>query len=475
MSSTDILSHNREIAGSSHPMINRINRFLASAGFIIVVMLLTAISNMFSMELAVYSIFTVAVVYICVFGADLLPLMPIFICCYIAPSVNNNPGRNEQSVFASEQGGIYIACLAGLIAASLIYRVIRDRRSFFSKKHRLLPGMLILLGAYLLSGLGSSGYTDTAPNNLFFALLQGASILLPYLLFSGGVNWKEVRKDYFAWIGFCIGGLLMCQILWIYLSTDVVIDGIIHRDRIYTGWGMYNNMGGMLAMMIPFAFYLATKYHKGWIGTVVGSAFLICVLLTCSRSSILTGSAIYLICVILMLYYARNRKGNTIAVITFVCATLLVLILFHKPIFRLFSDLLNRGLDPSSRDTIYKEGLELFKQYPVFGGSFFSPGYEPWEWSTASGFTSFFPPRWHNTIIQLLASCGIVGLAAYLLHRVQTVRLLLRSPSKENTFIACSLLVLVVCSMFDCHFFNIGPTIFYAMALAFAENCHTEK
>ncbi len=472
MSLNDMMTHNRETAESRHPVLNRINDFLVSPKFIVTIMFLTVVSNLFSMELAVYSIFTVAIVYTCLFGRDLLPLMPIFICCYIAPSVSNNPGRNEQSVFFPDHGGIYVLCLAGLIVAALVYRIVRFRHSFFHKKCRLLPGILLLSGAYILSGLGIPGYRDTAPNNLLFAFAQSASIVFPYLLFAQGVDWKNARKDYFAWIGFCIGGVLMLQILWIYLSTNVVVDGIIHRGQIYTGWGMHNNLGGMLAMMIPFAFYLATKYHKGWLGTVVGSAFLICVLLTCSRSSILTGTAVYLICVVLMLYYARNRKGNTIAVITFICVTALILLLFHRPILRLFSDLLNRGLDPSSRDTIYKEGLALFKKYPIFGASFFSPGYKPWDWSTSAVFSSFFPPRWHNTIIQLMASCGIAGLGSYLLHRVQTVRMLLRHPSKENTFIACSVLTLVVCSLFDCHFFNIGPTLFYAMALAFAENCH---
>lgn len=475
MSSTDMLSQDEVPAMRGGPLINRINRFLATPEYIVVIALLTVLSNILSMELIVYSIFTMVFVYVCIWGGDVLPLMPIFVCCYIAPSTANNPGRNEQSVFFAGHGGIYIACLGGLIAAAVIYRVIRDRRTFFNKKYKLLIGMLILLGAYLLGGLGSPGYRDTAAKNLLIALLEGGSIIVPYFLFSGGVNWKEVRKDYFAWIGFCLGGVLMCQILWAYLTADVVIDGVIHRGNIYTGWGIHNNLGGMLAIMIPFAFYLATKYHRGWIGTVVGSAFLIGVVLSCSRNAIITGSAIYLVCVILMLYYARNRKGNTIAIVTCICVTVLTLTIFHRQILTLFSDLLDQGLSPNSRDSIYYEGLKLFAQHPIFGVSFFSPGYEPWGWSTTAGFTGFFPPRWHNTIIQLLASCGIVGLGAYLFHRVQTVCLFLRGHSKEKTFIGCSMLVLLICSMFDCHFFNIGPTMFYAMALAFMENCPGSK
>lgn len=450
--------------------LQRFHRFLLSPQYIALIMVLAAAANLFSLEVAVYTVYTLLAVYICVFSAELLPLMPIVICCYIVPSIGNNPGKNEASIFSPDRYGIYILCLGVVILGSLLYRAIRDRSRFFTKKRYLMPGLLALAAAYLLSGIGSQAYPDSLGKNLLFALLQSAALILPYFLFSATMEPTRLRKDFFAWMGFGVGIVLSIQILYTYLTRDIIIDGVIHRSHIYTGWGMYNNMGGLLAMMIPFAFYLATKYHRGWLGTVVGSGFFVCVLLTCSRSSILTGLAAYLVCVTLMLYYARNRKGNTIAVIVFVGCALLALILFHRQILRLFSDLLELRFDPNSRDSIYYKGLELFTQAPVFGSSFFSPGFLPWDFSEVAGFSNFFPPRWHNTVIQLLASCGVVGIAAYLLHRVQTVKLFLRRPCKETTFIACSMLVLLIASLFDCHFFNIGPTMFYSMALAFAEN-----
>lgn len=453
---------------------NRINRFLATPPFVIGLMLLTGVANLFSLELAAYTVFSAVAVYTCLFANDLLALTPLFICCYLTPSAGNNPGRNAQSVF-SGGSGIYFACLGALMAIALIIRVIRDRRRFFGKKRRLLGGMLVLLGAYLLSGVGSADYGTVAGKNLLFALVQGAAIILPYWILSGGIDWKHVRRDYFAWVGFSAGGILVLQILWIYLGGNVVIDGIIQRKQIYTGWGMYNNMGVMLAMMIPYAFCLATKYRRGWIGTVVGSVFLLCVLLSCSRSSILAASGIYAVCVFLMLHYARNRRHNTLALVIFISAAVLIGVLFHDQLLRLFSDLLGRGLDPSSRDDIYKEGLALFGQNPVFGSTFYPPDYQPWDFSTVDAFSGIFPPRWHNTVIQLLASCGIVGLVAYGLHRVQTVRLFWKQMDKENAFVGCSLLVLLVGSLFDCHFFNIGPTLLYSVALAFAEYSPEDK
>ena len=450
---------------------DQINRFLATPQYVVLVAALALFSNMFCLELPVYTVFTALCVYICLWGYDLLPMLPLVLCSYIAPSVQNNPGRNDSSVFSGITG-IYIAVLGGLIAISCAYRVIRDRKNFFGRKYKLLPGMLLLSVTYLLSGIGSRDYGENLSRNLFFAFLQGVSVCLPYLLFSGGVNWKKVRKDYFSWIGLSMGGALLFQIFWIYLTADVIVDGVINRDRIYTGWGIHNNLGGMLAMMIPFAFYLATKYRKGWIGTVIASVFLLGTILSCSRNAMLTGSAIYFIGNVLMLYYARNRKGNTIAALACMCVAAVTVILFHQQLLYLFSALISIGLDPNSRDSIYIQGMQLFFKYPAFGGSFFSTEFSPWGWSTTEAFTAFFPPRWHNTLVQMLASCGIVGFVAYLLHRIQSFHLILYKHNKEKTFIGCSILALLVCSLFDCHFFNIGPTLFYSAALAFCENCH---
>lgn len=460
----------------SSSFADKVDYFMTSPGYIMLIMALTAISNLFGAELVVYSVFVLILVYLCLLGKDLLPVMPLVICCYLAPSVRNNPGRNPASVFSLNHGGIYMIVLAVITAAALLYRMIRDRKTIFGKKRILLGGMLILSAAYLLGGIGSKHYIGHALQSIFFALLNSAAITLPYLLFCGTVRWDRARKDYLAWIGFGVGCLLLLEISWIYLTGNVIRNGIIERSTIFTGWGMYNNIGATLAMMIPFPFYIATKYRKGWIGAIAGSLFLVGVMLTCSRASILCGGGIYFICVVLMLYFANNRRANTFTVAIFLGGIFALVMFFGKPLLNLFSSLLDQGLDPSNRDTIYMDGFKLFAKYPLFGGSFFSTEYAPWGWSTNKAFTSIFPPRWHNTLVQLLASCGIAGFAAYSLHRWQTLKLFLGSRDPGKIFIACSIIVLLTTSLFDCHFFNIGPVLFYSMALAFAENItETEK
>ena len=449
-------------------VFHKINIFLTTPFYIGIIMLLTLLSNFFGIELWVYSIFVLILVYQCICGDNLLPILPILIACYIAPSKQNNPGRNPDSVFLGGASGTWLICLAVLAAAALIYRIIRDRKRFFRLRRKLLPSLLLLAATYFTAGIGSNGYTANAGRSLLFATANTAALILPYLLLSDSFA-GSARKDYLAWTGFGIGCVLLGEILYIFLTGSIIQNGAIHRSAIYTGWGMYNNIGAMLAMMIPFPFYLATKYRRGWLGTLVASIFLIGVLFTCSRASILCGCGIYFTCVVLMLYYTPNSRANTLALILFMGGLCVMLIAFSRPLLSLFEPLLDKGLDPSNRDYIYRDGLRLFAKYPIFGGSFFSTEYTPWGWSTVQEFTQFLPPRWHNTFIQMMASCGIVGLLAYLIHRVQTVLFLLRYRTPEKIFTYASLLVLLACSLFDCHFFNLGPVLFYSAALAFAE------
>ena len=124
----------------------------------------------------------------------------------------------------------------------------------------------------------------------------------------------------------------------------------------------------------------------------------------------------------------------------------------------------------SKRDLLFINGMKQFLQNPIFGGTFYPQEYIPWDWAELEAFSSFFPPRWHNTLVQIAASCGAVGLAAYALHRFQTVVLFIKERSTEKLFIGIYVAALLLASLLDCHFFNIGPVLVYSMALAFAEN-----
>lgn len=447
---------------------NRIDRFLHTPYYIIAIAVLSLAAHVFSAELAVYAIFTAVVAYMGFWGNDLLPATPLFLFCYILPSAANNPGLNEASTFSGAKG-LFLLGLGATMVCSLIVFLIRKRKTFFSVRRRLLPGMLVLCLSYLLSGIGSAAYPTYLKQNLLYCGLQCACICVPYLLLSGGVQWNSARKDYLSWVGVCGGGLLLLELLWCYVAGDVVVNGSIVRTEIYTGWGMYNNIGAMLGMMLPFTFSLALIHKKGFLGFLLGGVFLAGILLTSSRAGILAGGFIFCVCLVLLIRYVQNRKLLLLILLGLAAICLIGCFVMRETLMALFSDIVQRGLEPHSRDEIYKEGMQLFQQAPILGNSFFSPGYVPWDFSEVDAFSSLIPPRWCNTVVQLLASAGLVGLAAYLYHRVDTLVLFWKQRRQSSNFILCSVTVLLITSLLDCHFFNLGPVLFYSASLAFAE------
>ena len=165
--------------------------FLYKPAYLLLCWALTVFANVFGAELFTYTCFVLIFLYLCLLGRDLLPMMPLAVCAYIAPSRNSNPGLRNDSLFAFSNGGLYILILAAILVAALVYRLIRDpelgRSAFFKCKRTLLPGMLALAAGYLLSGLGSQQLATIGTKNLLFSLLQGASILLFYVVLTGGV------------------------------------------------------------------------------------------------------------------------------------------------------------------------------------------------------------------------------------------------------------------------------------------------
>lgn len=453
--------------------------FLRSPLYIVSLGLLTVISNLLGLDILLYSLFVLVMIGVCLFGDDLLPLMPMAVLCYIAPSAHNNPGHadNTGSIFYPGNGGIYLLILAAALLAAMVFRLVTDPdfggAKFLKADRKLLKGMLLLGGAYLLSGIGMEGYLDIAGKNLLFAFLQMVAITALYYLFSGGIKWDRAPKDYLAWIGMVAGFVIIPQLLENYLSGRIFMEGTgtMDRELIYTGWGMHNNMGGMMAMMLPFCFYLAEHKKPAWVYHGSATVLFGGVILSCSRTAMIVAAAIYCFCAFTLLKGNADRKAAVRVYMVAAAVVLAVVVVFFHKLLDIFALFFEELFIMSERDNLLSFGIKQFLHDPIFGGSFFPQGeYVPWDWSTAEAFTSFFPPRWHNTLVQIGASCGVVGLAAYAFHRVQTVKLLTKTTAPEKHYVAMYMGVLLVCSLLDCHFFNLGPVLFYSMALAFAEH-----
>ena len=459
------------------PLCKGFDEFLRTPSYFVLLGFLTVFSVMRSLELVTYTVFILIGLFVVLLGSDLLPLMPLFILSYITPSPHNNPGLEENTVFSGPQG-IYLFTLAGIFAICLVLRLCLDpvlgKKAFLKTKRALLPGILVLGAGYLLAGAFSGYYTANGWRNALFGCIQFFSVGLLYFLLTGGVRWEKAPKEYLAWCAVCVGLVIVGQLMHIYHVNHVIKNGFILRERIYSGWGNYNNIGALLTMTIPFAFQLSCRKKQAWVFELIALLLMGGVIMTCSRGSILVAVAVYTGTCGLMLYKSLGARSFRYIHIAVLVLAVLAVFFFRRELLNLFKSMLDRGLDPGGRETLYAEGWKQFTRFPIFGGSFFPVDFDVYGFSSVENFTAIFPSRWHNTVIQLLASCGIVGLLAYGFHRYQTVRMMLKNPTVGKAFISISLLALLTTSLLDCHFFNVGPVLFYSMALAFAEKANTQ-
>ena len=485
-------------ARTSNP-VRAINRFCASPWFLATLSVCTLLSYMLALELFLYGLVILFVLYVSLFGEDFLPILPLFVFCYISPSAGNNPGKTESSIFYGA-GGITILILVAFAISALIFRIATDKnmgfKKLFTQKRYLTISFLVLGGAYLLSGIGSAHYPEIVWKNLLFSLLQFLALFLIYFLFSATIQWDKVNKRYFAWFAVILSLTVVGELTHVYFTQKVIVDNVVNgavvgstilREHIYTGWGMYNNVGAIIALGIPFTWYLALSYRRGFWFVLLASFLVVATVFSCSRGSMLGAIMAFALSLIYAGYKSKQRGFFLITTFSIIAVCLALFCIFNQ----VFSHLFDRTpsffnpeyllslesfedflllFNDSNRFTIYHEGLKVFLKYPIFGDSFYPSDFTPWDFSILQQFSSFFPPRWHNTIIQLLASCGIVGFIAYGVHRVQTILLFYKNRTVEKTFIAIALICLLGMSLLDCHLFNIGPAFFYSAALTFAEN-----
>ena len=480
MSNTYFADSRSFIRSDKSIVVRLLNRFVSSNLCVFVLAALAGLAFTFSREFEFYVFVIIYGLYVGLFADDLSPLMPLFIFCYVTPSPSNNPGSTTDSVFYGASG-TFLLIFVLTVVFLIFVRIANDRnmglKKLFFKKRFMTFGILLLGAAYMLSGILWERYDEFATRNLVFASLQFLSVFLLYFIFSATVDWSRFRVNYLVCIGIAVGLLVSYELLWVYANNEIIIDGVINRRHIETGWGIRNNIGAIITLAIPFPFYFATKklFPAPWI--LIGCALFVGAILSCSRASALCAIGIFGLSYLIMLVNARNKFGAYFTTVVLLVGLVVFVVIFWEEIVKLFSGIMkiyeyvDGDLVVNDQDRIenYKLGIKAFLDQPIFGKTFYPTDADIYDAATLDSFSSFFPPRWHNTIIQMLASCGLVGIIAYAIHRLSTVVVLVKRRSLVNVTIGLSILVFLLMSLLDCHFFNIGPTLFYSTMLAVME------
>ncbi|MDE7265013.1 MAG: O-antigen ligase family protein [Clostridia bacterium] len=398
---------------------------------------------------------------------DLTPLICQLPFLYVMVSRTNSPSYTVGGSDYYFQTAVTVQCiiLAVLFIGAMLYRIVMlgVKRKF--KPTPVFFGLCALSVTFLLNGVISKEYD---PMNFAYGLAMAFFFLGIFVLFKDNIN---IGKNTFTdiaitFMAFSI--VLITELTVAYLTSESLrTNGTIDRSELMYGWGVHNSMGMLLVLCIPSATYLAGKYRYGFVLTLYSLVLVIAAFLSMSRQAMIGGVITYIICAIILLVKGKNRIANTLIIgFALICA-IIVIGLKQDTIFSYFKKLfanvvVNGELNGSGRWKIWKLGIENFLSAPVFGAGFFVDIPQAAEMVGLG----FIPLMYLDTFIQMLAACGILGLAAYLVHRVQTVICYFKNVTVDRTFIAITVLSMLILSIIDNHIFYIFPTMIYSSLIA---------
>lgn len=363
---------------------------------------------------------------------------------------------------------VAIICLC-LFGGGITYNLTVNKKLHRLKdlpKSNLFWGICILSIAFLLNGFFA--FNSYQGINIGFAILLCFFLLFMYCVFYIGLNERKDTVEYLMYVLYIASLILVAEMIVLISRDAIFINGQIIKESLIVGWGSWNNIGGMLAILLPIHFYYACVKKRGYIFYATAILTYISIVFTLSRASLLFATVISAICIVLICIKSECLRTNRIITVCGAFFALIGIILLWNKLSTTLSSYFNQSLGDNGRFALYKHGIENFLSHPIFGGGF------------GSCAEDFFghgiePNRYHNTVIELLATCGIVGFGAYVFHRYQTLKLFWRKRNHLSVvFLALTILSLLLTSLLDNHFFNLYPTMYYAIILCVIEKQYKE-
>lgn len=439
-------------------------KFLNSRIYPAIVFLISLVSHTFSIEEIGAGILIFSAIVGLLACNDLKFLIsPLFFFIFLFSEKSVSSGKFFEKPYLIAIVILALIVLTAFVLHFILHRQSVDLKGFYSSK--LYFGIVILSISFLLNGLFSAAEYNYI--NIVFAVALIACLLFVYFIFSINLNKSEDLKNYIFYIMLLLSFLLTLQMFLSFTNQIKIENGQIVKESLLFGWGMWNNMGGMLAFFLPSHFYFATTVKKyGFIFYCTGLISYVSILLSLSRSSILTSSLIIVICIVCSCFVGCNKLQNRFFTISLIIIGILLVLIFKEKIASLLGDVLARGFDDNGRFKIYAYGILNYIANPIFGRGFYSP------FVLEHQFISFLPFRFHNTFVQILTTCGTVGIVAYLWHRIETIRFVIKKRNRFTLFITLCIMSLLLCSLLDNHLFNLYPTFIYAVLLVILEKAN---
>jgi O-antigen ligase len=343
-------------------------------------------------------------------------------------------------------------------ASALVFNLIFYRRKIIFGKFTLpyiaVSLALILGGAFVITK--EDYFTVTA---LYYTLGLGAFQLVLYIMARTRLeNEREYnRLERVAQILYAGGLLFVIVVFGFYIQN---FEKFLEKGGVLF-FKQRNFVTSVFLMVIPSVCVLVKRSNLYLIGT----AFMyIAMLLSGSRSGLLFGTILLIACVVYI--YITNKKSRRLYNWLFGSALIIAVAAAIAVIPDLYSARIkNAAVGDKTRIEFIKRGISHFLSHPIFGMGIGNT-------ADLQIFKAFVPGCivfYHNAVIQILSSMGLVGVGAYGWMFIKRLNLLWRGRKNTGIFaFALSYLGILMMSMTNpgifCPFPEVGLlTILFAV------------
>ena len=434
-------------------IVNIIKAILSSKYFPFATAVFTLLSYYLGLDIFLFYYIVIVGLSILLLLEDLTPIISLLLFMPVSFSLSGYSDKPEIYIQIGILVGSLILAAAYRLVKTVIYKRFKITPIFFG-----MCGFAIIL---ILNGVFSSNYN---PKNLLCGFILASCILGIYSVLKDNTKLDSDGFEKIAYGFLALSVVLLIELIVAYATIEGLFEnGTINRGKLIFRWGVYTMYGVMLTMCIPGTIYLAGKKKFGFVYTIYSFVLFVGLFFSCCRQAMVFGTIIYFICIILLFVKGKNRFANACVLIFASAAGIILIAAYYETVLKFFKVIFDNmivdgELNGSGRTQLWREAFANFKKYPILGSGFYYSG--------RSVIYGFMPLMYHNTILELLSACGIIGLIVYLAHRTQTVISFCKNITVERTFIVMTALAILLLSLLDNHLFNIFPTIIYSALIA---------
>lgn len=440
--------------------LERVRELMITGRYMMLLFTVTAVFAIFEWNVLGVLVLACIVGVTLVICDDLLAtFMPFMLVCLVASKC-----YNSYSIFIQ-----YVPLGIVLIVCLILHFVLYRKKLSF--KGSLTGSMLFVSIAVTLGGIGFISKEEYFSGvSLFNIFALGFGMVLLYGIFYTHLT---VRKSYsliekvtlIMVISGCFASLV--TIAFYMVNINEVLET---RSLLYMQWR--NNYSTFLMLCIPFAFLRGNKQPYS---IVLGFVFYFCILLTGSRGGLVFGAVEMLMCCALFILYDRRRR---LTYITICVCIVFALLIFSSEFISFFGSTIDRllsaingvliGEQQEVRYYQYMRGIGDFLEHPIFGTGIGYMGNR----DVYAG-ADFSIAWYHCSPIQIAASFGIVGIAAYSYQFIRRMILLWKKPTMFNMTVFLSYVSLELMSLVNPGIFSPIPyLLIVTMFFAIVERCN---